>query len=104
MYHKILPQPQEVQQTGQITSVLVQEAPEMLLKRKRFNSGLDEMDKSVQLSPRVYEKTNTYVTPVTIKSAPHSEDVIHLIQEVQKHYRRQLIDLEHKAKFRQVGK
>ncbi len=45
------------------------------LEKKRFNSGLDEMDKSVQLSPRVYEKTNTYVTPVTIKSAPHSEDV-----------------------------
>lgn len=45
------------------------------LEKKRFNSGLDEMDKSVQLSPRVYEKTNTYVTPFTIKSAPHSEDV-----------------------------
>lgn len=44
------------------------------LEKKRFNSGLDEMDKSVQLSPRVYEKTNTYVSPFTIKSAPHSED------------------------------
>lgn len=45
------------------------------LEKKRFHSGLDEMDKSVQLSPRVYEKTNTYASPSTIKSAPHSEDV-----------------------------
>lgn len=45
------------------------------LEKKRFNSGLDEMDKSVQLSPRVYEKTNTYVSPLAIKNAPHSEDV-----------------------------
>lgn len=36
-------------------------------EKKRFNSGLDEMDKSVQLSPRVYEKTNTYLSPYTIK-------------------------------------
>lgn len=46
------------------------------LEKKRFNSGLDEMDKSVQLSPRVYEKTNTYLPPFTIKGGvktPHSE-------------------------------
>ncbi|XP_016341607.1 uncharacterized protein LOC107688451 [Sinocyclocheilus anshuiensis] len=45
------------------------------LEKKRFHSGLDEMDKSVQLSPWAYEKTNTYTSPFTIKSAPHSEDV-----------------------------
>lgn len=48
------------------------------LEKKRFNSGLDEMDKSVQLSPRVYEKTNTYLSPFTIKGGvktPHSEPV-----------------------------
>ncbi|XP_077083142.1 uncharacterized protein LOC143736283 [Siphateles boraxobius] len=48
------------------------------LEKKRFNSGLDEMDKSVQLSPRVYEKTNTYLSPYTIKGefkTPHSEPV-----------------------------
>jgi len=48
------------------------------LEKKRFNSGLDEMDKSVQLSPRNYEKTNTYLSPYTIKGevkTPHSEPV-----------------------------
>ncbi len=45
------------------------------LEKKRFNSGLDEIDRSVQLSPRVYEKTKTHVSPFTIQSAPHSENV-----------------------------
>ncbi|XP_067218626.1 microtubule-associated protein 1B-like [Chanodichthys erythropterus] len=48
------------------------------LEKKRFNSGLDEMDRSVQLSPRVYEKTNTYLSPFTIKGGvktPPSEPV-----------------------------
>ncbi len=45
------------------------------LEKKRFNSGLDEIDRSVQLSPRVYEKTKTHVSPFTIESAPHSENV-----------------------------
>lgn len=48
------------------------------LEKKRFNSGLDEMDKSVHPSPRGYEKTNTYLSPYTIKGevkTPHSEPV-----------------------------
>ncbi|KAL1280276.1 hypothetical protein QQF64_014876 [Cirrhinus molitorella] len=48
------------------------------LEKKRFHSGLDEMDRSVQLSPRVYEKTNAHDSPFTIKGGfktPHSEVV-----------------------------
>ncbi|KAK7159098.1 hypothetical protein R3I94_005438 [Phoxinus phoxinus] len=48
------------------------------LEKKRFNSGLDELDKSVKLSSQVYEKTNTYLSPYTIKGevkTPHSEPV-----------------------------
>ncbi|KAL0200581.1 hypothetical protein M9458_003768, partial [Cirrhinus mrigala] len=48
------------------------------LEKKRSNSGLDEFDKPAQLSPRVYEKTNTHDSPFTIKGGfktPHSEDV-----------------------------